>query len=66
MLIAFCCSAFAWVPQQDTTRKKQDSTKKHDQKMKSKMKHKAKKDSLWKDTLKGKTRDTLAALRRPA
>ncbi|KEQ28160.1 hypothetical protein [Pedobacter antarcticus] len=66
LLTAFCWTAFAMsVPQQDTTRKKQDTTKRHDQKKKSKMKNQSKKDSTWKDSTKRKTWDTLSRAQKP-
>ncbi|MBB5436541.1 hypothetical protein HDC92_000205 [Pedobacter sp. AK017] len=59
LLAMFCWSAFGWqVPPQDTTKKRQDSSKKHSVKSKMpKMKHPWK-DSTKKDSVKRKMMDT--------
>ncbi|MFA4867880.1 MAG: hypothetical protein WC623_06775 [Pedobacter sp.] len=59
VLAMFCWSAFGWqVPPQDTTKKRQDSSKKHPVKSKMSKKKNPWKDSTRKDTIKRKTMDT--------
>jgi hypothetical protein len=59
LLTAFCWSAFATMsPPQDTTRKKQDTTKKHPVKSKMKKKKFPGKDTTHRDSTRRKPGDT--------